>query len=103
MSGFGSVSVPMATERSISVCERVPDDAGRIEDGAFDARAQVVGSTGAVAREHDAAVAAAKTAPHDLFERDLTRRTVGRGELRHRPHHWRRPADIQADVAGARR
>src|SRR3954470_1371894 len=70
MSGFGSVSVPMATERSMSMRERVPDDPGRVEDRPLDAGAQVMRSAAAVAGENDAAVAAAETAAHNLFERD---------------------------------
>src|SRR5687768_7556359 len=56
ISGLGSLREPIETERSMSVCECVPDDPARIEHGAFDAGTDEMRRGVRLAREHDAAV-----------------------------------------------
>ena len=59
------------TERSMSVCQCLPDDPARVEHRAVEARPHEMRRAVAVLRQHDAAVAAAEAAAHDLFERDV--------------------------------
>src|SRR5512140_2581071 len=79
-----------------------PADAAGAEHRPVDARPRVMrGAAVPPAREHDAAVAAAEAAAHDLLQRDVARPPVGRGELRAGTHHRRRPADIEFRVVPA--
>jgi len=84
---LGSVSDPMETDRSMSVRERVPDNPRGIEHGSVDARSHEVRRAALVAREHDAAVAAAKPAAHDLLERHVAGAAVPGRKLRYATKH----------------
>src|SRR5262245_36178090 len=75
---------------------RVPDDPRGVEHWTVDAGSRVVWlAARALTREDDAAVAPAETAPHDLFERNVARAAVRRGQLGARAHHRRRAAHEQ--------
>jgi hypothetical protein len=52
----------------MSVCERVPDDSIRVEDGTVETRPDELECASRVPGEHDAAVAPPETTAHDLFE-----------------------------------
>src|SRR5262245_61376025 len=102
MSGFGSRSDPIETERSMlsltgrgSVRKGFPDDASRVEHRTVEARTNEVRRSAGLPGQDDAAVAAAEAAAHDLFERHIARRAVEFGNCRNRAHHGRRPAHIQ--------
>src|SRR5688500_1211481 len=76
----------------------LPDDRLGVEHGAVDARAYEARAIG-VAHAHDAAVAAAHAAAHDLLERDDAAAIEAARERGDGAHHRRRAAAIDRDIA----
>src|SRR5712691_9715658 len=90
MSGFLSLSVPIWTDRSMSV----PSYPVGGQHGAGEARSHVMKPAVVAAHRHDAAVAATEAAPHDAFDRHLARSPESRGGFGCRRQHALRAARV---------
>src|SRR5581483_6374943 len=97
-SGFFSTSGPRATDRSWSGTVSIPQDEIARQDGAGEARTDVVEAAARGAERHDAAVAAAEPAAHDPLYRDLARPAMGGGRARRRGQQAFGPARIDHDA-----
>src|SRR4051812_46388684 len=77
--------------------ERVPENGGRVEDGAVKTAADEVAARSA-SDAHDTTVAAAHSASHRRLERDEDGAAVPCADLGDGTHHWRGAAGINGDV-----
>src|SRR5262245_56932879 len=82
--------------------EGFPHDVAGVEDRSLDTRADEMRRRPRLSCQHDAAIATAETAAHDLLERHIARLAM---ELRNRgdsTHHRRRAADIEPHALARR-
>src|SRR3954452_18455388 len=83
--------------------QRVPQNLCRVEDGPFDTRADEMRWSASGSRQHDATVAAAEAAAHDLLERYVTAPAIRPGKFCDCADHRPRPAGLDTRVGAARR
>src|SRR4051812_1791021 len=83
--------------------QRVPQNLCGVEHRTLDTRSDEMRWSATGSRQHDAAVAAAKTAAHDLLERYVAASSIGPGQLCDGAHHRRRTAGVDTHVGATRR
>src|SRR3982750_2134020 len=78
--------------------QRVPQNLRRLEDRAVDTRSDEMRWSASGSRQHDATVAAAEAAAHDLLERYVTAPAIRPRKFCDCAHHRRRTARVDTHV-----